>query len=175
MSGCSIKPKYSLTIHEGQEILYPGRIVPLYDSLMDLKRVIAEWIIEARQGAKLSQESLGTRLAQEFNSERGYTKANISHWETQKHEPSIQQLLAIKKITNHPLPPALLSEIGYTSMTDVRPPAANGDLLTAEDLALVVNGYCVAGPAERNLILGAATAAIENANLRTNRLASDKN
>lgn len=174
MSSCTVMPEYSLTIPSSQELLYPSRIVSLYDSNMDLKQVIADWITEARQSADLSQEALGGRLAIEFGSERGYTKANISHWETKKHEPSIQQLLAIKKITKHPFPAALLQELGYTSMTDIRPPAANGDHLTAEDLALVVNGYCVAGPAERNLILGAATAAIENAAQRNSRAASDK-
>lgn len=174
LSGCSLMPKYSLTIPQGQELLYPNRIVSLYDSWMDLKQVIADWITEARQSAELSQESLGTKLAIELNSERGYTKANISHWETKRHEPSIQQLLAIKKITNYPLPPALLQEMGYTSLAEVRPPAANADLLTAEDLAKVVNGYCVAGPAERNLILGAATAAIENAALRRNRASGNQ-
>lgn len=141
---------------------------------MDLKQVIADWIRQAREHAGLSQEGLGGRLAIEFDSERGYTKANISHWETQKHEPSIQQLLAIKKITNHPLPDELLSALGG-KVNGGRGMAANSDDAEAEDFVKLVNGFWAASASERKVILSAAEAALENAMLRDSRTASDKN
>lgn len=130
-----------------------------------MKLIIADWIREARQSAGLSQDALGARLAEEFGSERGYTKANISHWETLKHEPSIQQLLAIKRITNKPLPNVLLKEMGF-SASHMGTAAANSDALAVEDFVKVVNGYWLATPAERSLILSAAITASENAAAR---------
>jgi len=70
--------------------------------------MIANWIKEARRDAGLSGEALGTKLAFELGTVRGHTKANISHWETEKHSPNLQQMLAIAKVTGKSLPPALL-------------------------------------------------------------------
>ncbi|MBD8532990.1 MULTISPECIES: XRE family transcriptional regulator [unclassified Massilia] len=70
--------------------------------------MIANWIKEARQEAGLSGEALGTKLAFELGTARGHTKANISHWETEKHSPSLQQLLAIAKVTGRSLPAAII-------------------------------------------------------------------
>jgi transcriptional regulator with XRE-family HTH domain len=50
--------------------------------------MIANWVKEARKEAGLSGEALGTKLAFELGTARGHTKANISHWETEKHSPS---------------------------------------------------------------------------------------
>lgn len=78
---------------------------------MELKDTIAHWVRDARKSAKLSGEELGAKLALELKTERGHSKGNISHWELGKHQPSIQQLLAISKITTIPLPEVLLSKL----------------------------------------------------------------
>lgn len=70
--------------------------------------MIANWIKEARREAGLSGEALGTKLAFELGTVRGHTKANISHWETEKHSPNLQQMLAIAKVTGKSLPPAII-------------------------------------------------------------------
>jgi transcriptional regulator with XRE-family HTH domain len=75
---------------------------------MELKTMIANWIKEARLHAGLSGEALGTKLAFELGTVRGHTKANISHWETEKHSPNLQQMLAIAKVTGKSLPPAII-------------------------------------------------------------------
>lgn len=74
--------------------------------------MIANWVREARTDAGLSGAALGAKLALELGTERGHTKANISHWETGKHSPSLRQLLAIAKITERPLPPGILAAMG---------------------------------------------------------------
>lgn len=80
----------------------------LYDRVMEnIQEMIAAWIREARQEAGFSQEELGAKLALELGGERGYTKANISHWETRKHSPNLRQLLAISKVTGKGLPAEL--------------------------------------------------------------------
>jgi transcriptional regulator with XRE-family HTH domain len=56
---------------------------------------IGEWVREARKARGWSQETLAEKLGRE--------KANISHWETGKHEPSFGQLLLIRDLTGHPL------------------------------------------------------------------------
>lgn len=73
----------------------------------DMKPILAAWIRDARRAAMLSQEELGSRLADALDEERGYTKANISGWETQRHSPSIKQLMAIAKVTGRSLPQQL--------------------------------------------------------------------
>lgn len=70
----------------------------------DLQKTIAEWIRVARKEAGLSQDGLGAQLALQLGDPRGFSKANISHWETCKHAPNIRQLMAIAKITGRPLP-----------------------------------------------------------------------
>lgn len=74
---------------------------------MELKDEIATWVRSARKQAKLSGEALAARLAFELPNARGNSKSNISHWELGKHQPSIEQLLAISKVTGHPLPPSI--------------------------------------------------------------------
>jgi transcriptional regulator with XRE-family HTH domain len=65
----------------------------LYAPGMDVKK----WVRDARSSKGLSQEKLGEAMSR--------TKANIGHWETGKHEPSIDQLEQISLITEFPLPP----------------------------------------------------------------------
>jgi transcriptional regulator with XRE-family HTH domain len=80
-----------------------------------MDQMIATWVREARKDAGLSQEALGAKLALELGEERGFTKANISHWETQKHSPNLKQLMAIAKITDRRLPQELLAAAGGAS------------------------------------------------------------
>jgi transcriptional regulator with XRE-family HTH domain len=82
---------------------------------MEIKQIIAHWVKQARTEMGLTGAQLGARIAIELKSDRGNTRANISHWETGKHEPSIQQLLAIAKITGKSLPPSI------TDMMQVNP------------------------------------------------------
>ena len=70
--------------------------------------MIANWLKEARKDAGLSGEALGTKLAFALGTARGHTKANISHWETEKHSPNLQQMLAIAKITGKSLPASII-------------------------------------------------------------------
>jgi transcriptional regulator with XRE-family HTH domain len=79
---------------------------------MEIKPMIAAWVKEARTEAGLSGEALGAKLALELGTARGHSKANISHWETQKHSPNLQQLLAIAKVTGKALPPTILAGVG---------------------------------------------------------------
>lgn len=74
---------------------------------MNIEPIIAKWIKAARDHAGISGEQLGAQLALELGNERGNTKANISHWETQRHQPSLAQVLAISKITGVKLPEEL--------------------------------------------------------------------
>lgn len=79
-----------------------------------IDEMIASWVRLARKEAGLSQERLGAELALELGDERGFTKANISHWETRKHSPNLKQLMAISKITKCSLPPDLIVAAGGT-------------------------------------------------------------
>lgn len=92
-----------------------------------MQQLIADWVREARKAAELSQEGLGVKLALELGEERGYTKANISHWETRKHSPNLRQLMAISKITGRPLPQEVLVSIGGASQAASPAPAASDD------------------------------------------------
>lgn len=74
--------------------------------------MIAEWIKDARKRAGLSGEGLGMKLSLAMGTSRGYTKANISHWETEKHSPNLQQLLAIAKVTGRSLPDEIIRGLG---------------------------------------------------------------
>lgn len=76
--------------------------------MKDLQTTIAEWIRAARKDAGLSQDALGAQLALQLGDPRGFSKANISHWETCKHAPNIRQLMAISKITGRPLPDEII-------------------------------------------------------------------
>lgn len=74
----------------------------------DLKQLLADWIRQARTSAGLSQVALGAQLAHELGDDRGYTKANISGWETLRHSPNLKQLMAIAKVTGIGLPPGVV-------------------------------------------------------------------
>lgn len=56
---------------------------------------IGEWIAAARASRQWNQTRLGDEI--------GVGKANVSHWETGKHEPSLAQLLRIRDLTGYPL------------------------------------------------------------------------
>ncbi len=73
--------------------------------------MIAEWVKSARNDAGLSGASLGAQLELVLGSARGHTRANISHWETGKHEPSLQQIMAIVQITGKGLPDELVAAL----------------------------------------------------------------
>lgn len=73
-------------------------------SFMNIDSLIAKWIKASREFAGISGEQLGTKLALELGTERGNTKANISHWENMRHLPNLVQVLAIAKITGTKLP-----------------------------------------------------------------------
>jgi len=83
---------------------------------------IQEWVRKARTHARLSQQELGEKL--------GRSKANIGHWETGKHEPSIGQVDQISRLTNFPAPP-----IGVQPA--IEPSSPSQPLFTAELLAVL--------------------------------------
>jgi phage repressor protein C with HTH and peptisase S24 domain len=87
----------------------------------DLKHMVADWLRSARKGAGFSQEELGARLASELGDERGYTKANISAWENEKHNPNLKQLLATARVTRTTLPQELLDAAASPNDTPARP------------------------------------------------------
>lgn len=80
--------------------------------------MIANWVKEARTAAGLSGTALGARLAIELGTDRGNTKANISHWENEKHSPNLKQLLAIARVTGYRLPPDILAPLSGSSAND---------------------------------------------------------
>ena len=80
--------------------------------------MIAGWVKDARTAAGLSGTALGARLALELGTDRGNTKANISHWENEKHSPSLKQLLAISRVTGCSLPPEILAPLSGGSAND---------------------------------------------------------
>ncbi len=63
---------------------------------------IARWVAEARKSRGWTQSQLAEEL--------GLSKANISHWETAKHDPSFLQLLKIRDLTGHPLREVMQAE-----------------------------------------------------------------
>ncbi len=71
---------------------------------MNIDQLLANWIRDARKAAGISGEQLAAKMALELGTEKGNTKATVSHWENLRHQPSIQQLLTIAKITRQPLP-----------------------------------------------------------------------
>ena len=80
--------------------------------------MIANWVKEARTAAGLSGTALGARLALELGTDRGHTKANISHWENEKHSPNLKQLLAISRVTGCRLPADILAPLGGGPVQD---------------------------------------------------------
>jgi SOS-response transcriptional repressor LexA len=57
---------------------------------------VKDWIREARAHKGWTQTALGDAI--------GRSKANIGHWETGKHSPSIEQVAQISMLTGYPLP-----------------------------------------------------------------------
>lgn len=57
---------------------------------------IGLWVKAARKSAGWTQTKLGDAV--------GRTKANVGHWETGKHEPSFDQMVAISVATKYPMP-----------------------------------------------------------------------
>jgi len=104
---------------------------------MDTKAVIAAWVKESRLAADLSQEALGAQLALVLGVERGHTKGNISHWETGKHQPSLQQLIAIGQITKKSLPPEVLGKQEPHTVEQERGAYGNHPMRRAADFELV--------------------------------------
>lgn len=74
----------------GQELLDPSGIGAAYPAAMN-REDVCQWIRRARESRGWTQTDLGDRI--------GVTKANVSHWETGKHEPSFLQLLRIRDVT----------------------------------------------------------------------------
>lgn len=109
-----LEPESSFSILPSQVFLSQNGLENLYDERMEIKEEIAAWVRAARKSAGLSGEALGGKLALELRTTRGNTKGNISHWELGKHEPSLAQLLAISKITGHPLPASIEQNVDAT-------------------------------------------------------------
>lgn len=65
-----------------------------YAAAMD-RDDVAKWIRSARKSKGWTQQRLGDEV--------GVTKANVSHWETGKHDPSFLQLLRIRDLTGYAL------------------------------------------------------------------------
>jgi len=86
---------------------------------METKDLISHWVKEARTEAGLSGAALGAKLALELGTERGHTKANISHWETGKHAPSLWQLMAISKVTGKMLPDEIVKGLNVAAPSEI--------------------------------------------------------
>lgn len=93
--------KYRLSRLQRSRTSIPAALFGAYPADMTPKDVTA-WIAVARAKKKWTQEQLGEKL--------GVTKANVSHWETGKHDPSFLQLLKIRDLTGHPLQDVLAPE-----------------------------------------------------------------
>lgn len=98
---------------------------------------VAEWIRKARRAKEWTQQKLGDEL--------GVSKANISHWETSKHEPSFLQLLKISQKTGLALPAVHSAPWPFGS---IRREQLDG--LTPDQLRLVEVGLAAALAAARS-------------------------
>lgn len=89
---------------------------------------IGDWVRAARASKGWNQDQLGDAV--------GVTKANVSHWETGKHEPSFGQLLKIRDATGYPL-----RDVGpATDWPLPRVPRERLTSLSAEQLAALQAG-----------------------------------
>lgn len=62
---------------------------------------LGDWVKAARASKGWTLEQLGEKL--------GTTKANVSHWERKRHEPSFAQVQRIAEMTGYPLEPLLIA------------------------------------------------------------------
>lgn len=74
--------------------LDPARSDDLYTCAMDMD--IGQWVKQCRLAAKITQTELGERLH--------VSKANVSAWETGKHEPSYAQMVEIARAAKFTVP-----------------------------------------------------------------------
>ncbi|QDQ87719.1 helix-turn-helix transcriptional regulator [Alcaligenaceae bacterium SJ-26] len=86
-----LKSRFSVLL--SQVFLDPSCIGILYTQTMS----IGKWIKEVRKSRNLTQTELGEKL--------GRTKANISAWENDAHEPSYSQVLSIANIVDWTIRP----------------------------------------------------------------------
>lgn len=68
----------------------------LYAAGMEIK----EWVKAARKHKGLTQDQFGEAL--------GMTKANVSGWETARHEPSFLQMKRVVALTGYPMPDGVM-------------------------------------------------------------------
>ncbi len=94
---------------------------------------IGLWVKTARNKWGGSQEALALEL--------GLTKGNVSAWENGRHKPKLEQILAIGKITGHPLPP----EARSLNM-NVQPAAVGGRRIPLIDYVQAGAWTCPADP-----------------------------
>jgi transcriptional regulator with XRE-family HTH domain len=154
----------SFSILGSQAFLSHQRIEGLYDSAMDIQDIISKWLVEARTAAGLTGEQLGTKLQLLLPDRKGNTKGNISHWETKKHQPDIEQLIAVSQITNKRLPSELLSffdpDKAPTELNAARQRkeklVSASKLIFGDELIELMTLYQQADPEQREFILESA-------------------
>jgi transcriptional regulator with XRE-family HTH domain len=168
--------EYSNTIPQCQELLYPAGLACLYHSGMELKQLIAEWIRQARTDAGLSGTELGTKLALLLGVERGNTKANISHWENQRNEPSIQQLIAISTITGKPLPPEVVNHapVAHQLSLAASQQQIADDNANPDDMIELLALFQQTDAKGRRYIMSAARSATKVGNVRWRKVVGDE-
>lgn len=124
---------------------------------MDMNKLLAKWVRAAREHANLSGEQLGMRLALELGTERGNSKANISHWENERHQPDMVQVMTIAKITGYKLPVEFseyMAEVAISETEVARTRTAEIHALnwnSTEEIELLSN-FRLATPAGQALI-----------------------
>lgn len=94
---------------------------------------IGAWVRECRRAAGLTQAQLGEAL--------GKTKANISAWEANRHEPSYAQMLLIAESCNWKvklpgLPSSTSSQWPFRTISEERYNAASDALKVAIEEAI---------------------------------------
>lgn len=78
-------------------VLREGRISNRQENLYNhFAMLLKDWIRNSRTKAGLTQTQLGEAL--------GVKKANVSAWETGKHEPGFDQISRISALTGEPIP-----------------------------------------------------------------------
>jgi DNA-binding XRE family transcriptional regulator len=94
-------------------------------------RWIGPWVRSARANRGWTQEQLAERL--------GVSKANVSHWERNNHQPSVPQFFAIWRLTDHVPPvPGLLFEWPFADVSQERIAALSAAQLLTVQFGLLV-------------------------------------